>query len=78
MAAMGDATNTEQLGQLIYTHYVYLFQASGIVLLIAMIGAIVLTLREREGVRKQNIGSQLARRREDVVAIRKVPTGEGV
>ncbi|KAA0678373.1 NADH-quinone oxidoreductase subunit J [Roseomonas genomospecies 6] len=78
MAAMGDATNTEQLGQLIYTHYVYLFQASGMVLLIAMIGAIVLTLREREGVRKQNIGSQLARRREDVVAIRKVPTGEGV
>ena len=78
MAAMGDATNTEQLGQLIYTHYVYLFQASGIVLLIAMIGAIVLTLRAREGVRKQNVGSQLARRREDVVAIRKVPTGEGV
>ena len=78
VSAMGNATNTEQLGQLIYTHYVYLFQASGIVLLIAMIGAIVLTLREREGVRKQNIGSQLARRREDVVAIRKVPTGEGV
>ncbi|MCW2236696.1 NADH-quinone oxidoreductase subunit J [Azospirillum canadense] len=77
-AAMGSATNTEQLGQLIYTHYVYLFQASGIVLLIAMIGAIVLTLRSREGVRKQNVGAQLARRREDVVAIRKVPTGEGV
>ncbi len=78
VSAMGNATNTEQLGQLIYTHYVYLFQASGIVLLIAMIGAIVLTLRQREGVRKQNVGSQLARRREDVVAIRKVPTGEGV
>jgi len=78
VAAMSGATNTEQLGQLIYTHYVYLFQASGIVLLIAMIGAIVLTLRQREGVRKQNVGSQLARRREDVVAIRKVPTGEGV
>ncbi|AWJ83093.1 MULTISPECIES: NADH-quinone oxidoreductase subunit J [Azospirillum] len=78
VAAMSGATNTEQLGQLIYTHYVYLFQASGLVLLIAMIGAIVLTLRQREGVRKQNIGSQLARRREDVVAIRKVPTGEGV
>ena len=78
MAAMGDATNTEQLGQLIYTHYVYLFQASGIVLLIAMIGAIVLTLRQREGVRKQNIGAQLARRREDVVVVRKVSTGGGV
>jgi len=78
MAAMGNVSNTEALGQLIYTHYVYLFQASGIVLLIAMIGAIVLTLREREGVRKQNIGAQLARRREDVVAIRKVSTGGGV
>ena len=76
--AVTQATNTEQLGQLIYTHYVYLFQASGIVLLIAMIGAIVLTLRQREGVRKQNVGAQLARRREDVVAIRKVPTGGGV
>ncbi len=43
-----------------------------------MIGAIVLTLRAREGVRKQNVGSQLGRRREDVVVIRKVPTGEGV
>ena len=78
LSAMGNVSNTEALGQLIYTHYVYLFQASGIVLLIAMIGAIVLTLREREGVRKQNIGAQLARRREDVVAIRKVSTGGGV
>ncbi len=70
--------NTRALGQLIYTHYAYLFQASGIVLLIAMMGAIVLTLRRREGVRKQNISAQLARRREDVMVIRKVPTGEGV
>ncbi len=78
IAALGDVSNTEALGRLIYTHYVYLFQAAGIVLLIAMIGAIVLTLREREGVRKQNIGAQLARRREEVVAVRKVPTGGGV
>jgi NADH-quinone oxidoreductase subunit J len=61
-----------------YTQYVYLFQASGIVLLIAMIGAIVLTLRHRAGVRKQNIGAQISRRREEVVVIRKVTTGEGV
>lgn len=71
-------SNTQALGRLMYTQYVYLFQASGIVLLIAMIGAIVLTLRHRPGVRKQNVGAQIARRREDVVAIRKVSTGEGV
>ena len=78
MPPLDQATNTEALGQLLYTHYVYLFQASGIVLLIAMIGAIVLTLRSREGVRKQNVGAQLGRRREEVVVIRKVPTGGGV
>jgi len=77
-AAAPEVTNTEALGRLVYTHYVYLFQASGIVLLIAMIGAIVLTLRQREGVRKQNISAQLARRRQETVAVRKVPTGGGI
>lgn len=77
-ATASTVTNTEALGQLVYTHYVYLFQASGIVLLIAMIGAIVLTLRHREGVRKQNISAQLARRRQDTVTIRKVTTGGGI
>ncbi|PWC55863.1 NADH-quinone oxidoreductase subunit J [Azospirillum sp. TSO22-1] len=76
--AIEQVNNTRALGQLIYTHYAYLFQASGIVLLIAMMGAIVLTLRRREGVRKQDISAQLARRREETMAIRKVPTGEGV
>jgi NADH-quinone oxidoreductase subunit J len=71
-------TNTHALGQLMYTHYVYLFQACGLVLLIAMIGAIVLTLRQREGVRRQNISAQLARRREDVVVVRKVSSGGGL
>jgi NADH-quinone oxidoreductase subunit J len=71
-------TNTEALGTLLYTRYVYAFQASGVILLIAMIGAIVLTLRAREGVRRQKIATQLARRREDAVAIVKVRTGEGV
>jgi NADH-quinone oxidoreductase subunit J len=71
-------TNTHALGLLIYTHYVYLFQAAGLILLIAMIGAIVLTLRSREGVRRQNISNQVARRRSEVVAIRKVPTRGGV
>ena len=72
------ATNTEALGRLIYTDYVYLFQAAGLVLLVAMIGSIVLTLRRREGVRRQNIGDQVSRRREDVVVVRHVESGEGV
>jgi NADH-quinone oxidoreductase subunit J len=78
-APMPDGiTNTEALGRLIYTDFVYLFQAAGIVLLIAMIGAIVLTLRSREGVRRQSVARQVARPREEVVAIRKVPTRGGV
>ena len=71
-------TNTRALGRLIYTDYVYLFQASGLVLLIAMIGAIVLTLRERQGVRKQRIAEQIGRPREAVIEVRDVPTGSGV
>jgi NADH-quinone oxidoreductase subunit J len=62
----------------IYTDYVYVFQASGLILLVAMIGAIVLTLRSREGVKRQDIGRQLDRRREDVVAVVKVPSRGGV
>lgn len=76
--AIDQVHNTKALGQLIYTHYAYLFQASGIILLIAMMGAIVLTLRRRSGVRKQDISAQLARRREETMAVIKVPTGEGV
>ena len=71
-------TNTHALGQLIYTQYVYAFQASGLILLVAMIGAIVLTLRSREGVRRQDITRQLSRKREEVVVVRKVPTRGGV
>ncbi len=71
-------TNTHALGRLIYTDYIYLFQASGMVLLVAMIGAIVLTLRHRPDVKRQMIGAQVDRRREDVVEVRKVSTGSGV
>jgi len=70
-------TNTEALGNILYTDYFYLFQAAGIVLLIAMIGAIVLTHREREGVKRQRIAAQVARDRRSV-EIRKVPTGTGI
>ena len=71
-------SNTHALGEIIYTHYVYLFQAAGFVLLVAMIGAIVLTHRQRGGVRKQVIGRQLARRVEDTIELRKVEPGRGI
>jgi NADH-quinone oxidoreductase subunit J len=71
-------SNTRALGRLLYTNYVYLFQASGMVLLVAMIGAIVLTLRSREGVRRQNISKQIGRKVEDSVEIKKVETGKGI
>ncbi|MEX1035278.1 MAG: NADH-quinone oxidoreductase subunit J, partial [Sneathiella sp.] len=73
-----DLTNTEQLGRVIYTQYAYLFQIAGMILLVAMIGAIVLTNRQRVGVRKQNIAKQVYRRPEDSMAVRKVEPGQGV
>jgi NADH-quinone oxidoreductase subunit J len=70
-------TNTEALGRLLYTDYIYLFQAAGIVLLVAMIGAIVLTLRHRVGVRRQNVAEQLGRTTASV-EVRKVQPGSGI
>src|SRR5262249_39822945 len=64
--ALTQASNTQALGALLYTQYFYLFQAAGMVLLVAMIGAIVLTHREREGVRRQRIATQLERNRKSV------------
>lgn len=71
-------TNTHALGALIYTQYIYLFQAAGMVLLVAMIGAIVLTHRKRPGVRRQVIAEQNARRAEDTVELKKVEPGRGL
>ncbi|MTJ84120.1 MAG: NADH-quinone oxidoreductase subunit J [Telmatospirillum sp.] len=71
-------TNTEALGRLLYTDYFYLFQVAGLVLLVAMIGTILLTLRTRAGVRKQNIAAQVARTKAQSVEIRKVPSGGGI
>jgi NADH-quinone oxidoreductase subunit J len=71
-------TNTQALGQIIYTDYVYLFQAAGMVLLVAMIGAIVLTLRQREGVRRQRIADQVSRRRDEVIEVKDVASGSGI
>ncbi len=75
---ISELTNTEALGQLLYTRYVYLFQTAGMVLLVAMVGAIVLTLRQREGVRKQSIARQVARTREEAVEIKSVTPGSGI
>ena len=78
-AAMSvDAHNTSALGQLLYTKYAYLFQAAGLILLVAMIGAIVLTHRRRKGVKKQVIADQLARSAKDAVEMKKVETGRGI
>jgi NADH-quinone oxidoreductase subunit J len=74
--ALAEMTNTEALGSLIYTNYIYLFQASGLVLLVAMIGSIMLTHRTRPGVKKQKIADQLARGR--TVEVKKVPTRGGI
>ena len=73
-----DVTNTEALGRIIYTDYVHVFQGAGMVLLVAMIGAIVLTLRHREGVKRQNVSAQIGRTREKGVELRKVRPGEGL
>jgi len=71
-------TNTEALGHVLYTQYFYFFQAAGLILLVAMIGAIVLTLRERVGVRRQDISRQNARTQETAIEVRKVPFRQGL
>jgi NADH-quinone oxidoreductase subunit J len=70
--------NTRAIGRVLYTQYFYLFQVAGLVLLVAMIGAIVLTLRRRPGVRRQRISEQLYRPKEDSITVVKVPTRGGV
>jgi NADH-quinone oxidoreductase subunit J len=74
----GTTTNTHALGQVLYTTYIYLFQAAGLILLVAMVGAIVLTLREREGVRRQAAGDQVGRRRHQGVTLVKIEPRQGV
>ena len=71
-------TNTEALGLVLYTRYVYYFQVAGLVLLIAMIGAIVLTLRHKPGVRRQNIGKQVARTPKTGMRVVDIKPGEGI
>jgi len=77
-ASQALLTNTEAIGRVLYTQYVYYFQAAGLVLLVAMIGAIVLTLRHKAGVKRQDISVQNARTKEDSMEVRKVPSRQGV
>ena len=75
---LDELTNTEALGRILYTKYVYLFQTAGMILLIAMVGAIVLTLRQRAGVRRQSISAQTSRTVEQSVEVKQVQPGQGV
>jgi NADH-quinone oxidoreductase subunit J len=76
LAARG--TNIEQLGQLLYTRYLFIFEAAGIVLLVAMVGAIVLTHRTRRDVRPQNVSRQVRRRPQDAIVNMQPGIGQGV
>lgn len=76
--AIDQVTNTHALGAVLYTKYIYLFQGAGLILLVAMIGAIVLTLRSRPGVKRQSISEQVSRPRDAAVAIRKVEPRKGI
>ena len=75
---MPNVTNVEAIGRVLYTDYVYFFQAAGLVLLVAMIGAIVLTLKHREGVRRQDIGAQVARTPATGMRMVSIKSGEGI
>ena len=76
--AIAERQNTAALGDILYTDYIYFFQIAGMILLVAMVGAIVLTLRHKEKVRRQNIATQVARTPATAIEVRKVETGKGI
>ena len=75
---INNVSNTHSLGQVLYTDYIHIFQISGMILLVAMIGAIVLTFRQREGVKKQSYISQISRERSEGVEVLEVASNKGV
>ena len=75
---LDQVSNIQALGDVLYTEYVFFFQVSGMILLVAMIGAIVLTLRHKENVRRQNISEQVARTPETAIEVVKVESGKGI
>ena len=74
----GSLSNTHSLGQVLYTDYIHIFQISGMILLVAMIGAIVLTFRQREGVKKQSYIKQISRERSEGVELLDIESNKGV
>ena len=78
LSLLNNMSNTHSLGQVLYTEYIHIFQISGMILLIAMIGAIVLTFRKRGGVKKQSYLKQISRERSEGVEILEVPSHKGV
>ena len=77
IAPPDQQSNTEALGLVLYTRYIYLFQAAGLILLVAMVGAIVLTLRRRDA-RRQSIARQVGLKSKDAIELKDVPSGSGV
>jgi NADH-quinone oxidoreductase subunit J len=77
-AQPGAITNAEAIGAVLYTRYLLVFQMAGLILFLAMIGAIVLTLRHRPGVKKQDVAAQVGRRRRDAVELKDVRPGQGI
>ena len=75
---LNEVSNTHSLGQILYTDYIHIFQISGMILLIAMIGAIVLTFRQRKGVKKQSYFKQISRERSEGVEVVDVPSNKGI
>ena len=75
---VNETRNIEALGNILYTDYIFFFQLSGMILLVAMVGAIVLTLRHKEGVRRQDISVQVGRDPKTAVELRKVKPGQGL
>ena len=75
---MAETSNIKALGDLLYTRYIFFFQMAGMILLVAMVGAIVLTLNHRPNVKRQNIADQVARDPDDAVTLRGVKSGEGI
>jgi len=74
----GEVSNIEAIGNVLYTEYAFFFEAVGLILLVAMVGAIVLTLRKREGIKKQDVSAQIARTRKGGVELVDIKPGEGL
>jgi NADH-quinone oxidoreductase subunit J len=77
-APQGAVSNTAALGEILYTKYIFWFQTAGLILLVAMIGAIVLTLRHKSGVKRQDIATQVGRTAADAMVVVKVEQGKGL